>query len=362
MSIKLGNPSSEKNLQVTFFRDGGLKCSSSVIRIQPPARRCYAFIQLDKPIYKPGDTVQYRLLFLKNFATPCNINSLETYLVNPNETTIEPKKNYNKDNSDASKLLTQTGLVSDTFDLAASAVLGKWRLEIKVNGKLKEYKFFMVDEYVLPLYEVVLEVPAKISFNEGIVKIKTGAKYAFGKDVLGRANISVFLIDDNKRILTTREVNLKTTEEISFNLESDLGIHQIVKNPTIIKFDVEFQDDNAIMTKHVSTSVEVYSERKCKIEVIDKRSVNSKYVIKVIVRDFDGNLMRKSRENIIASLEGRIIGKTLVDSMATFDFDGRIQAQNAEIKFTHSNCEELVIVPAQLVMPDELYATPSTLM
>lgn len=145
------------------------------------------FIQTDKYLYKPGQTVLFRVVVinsdLKPLALPINI-------------TI-----YDRANNRIYQLFdqkNQSGVVNSHLKLSDITPLGKWRIEAKTGNSQKDV-YFEVAEYVLPKFEVKVILPSYFFINRNNpsfqkdLQITTTATYTFGKPVKGYANIRVLI-------------------------------------------------------------------------------------------------------------------------------------------------------------------------
>uniref|UniRef100_A0A8C0AEP2 Alpha-2-macroglobulin n=1 Tax=Bos mutus grunniens TaxID=30521 RepID=A0A8C0AEP2_BOSMU len=136
------------------------------------------FVQTDKPIYKPGQTVQFRI-----FSVDVNFHPLnETVsLINPKRNRIFQWPSF--------KL--QGGLSQLSFPLSVEPALGPYKVVLlKEPGKRIEHSF-EVDEYVLPKFEVQVKMPKKISFLEDEFEVSVCSLYTYGKPVRGLVTINV---------------------------------------------------------------------------------------------------------------------------------------------------------------------------
>ncbi|XP_075758604.1 ovostatin-like [Pelodiscus sinensis] len=139
------------------------------------------FIQTDKPIYKPAQTVNFRVVCLDNDFKPVQ----ETY---PLIILQDPQSNrifqwLNKK--------SKHGIVSLSFSLIQEPMLGSYQIIAERNSGDKTYHWFSVEEYVLPKFEVKLKVPKSVSFLDQELKVNVCAVYTYGQPVQGRVQLTV---------------------------------------------------------------------------------------------------------------------------------------------------------------------------
>lgn len=130
--------------------------------------KTYVKIQTDKGKYKPGDTINYRVLFLDENLKPST----------PEEEVVvyfeDPKRNRIKE---LKHLETRTGVYTGKFVLSEFANLGSWSL-IAQNGERfsDERVYFDVEKYVLPKYSIQLDATQHVSVRDGDMQIVVKAK------------------------------------------------------------------------------------------------------------------------------------------------------------------------------------------
>ena len=135
------------------------------------------FVETDKPVYKPGQDVHIRVLRLGPELKPL-----------PGEVTVEIQ------DAKGNKVYRQEaptddfGMASLTMPLSAEPNLGVWKLTAH-SGDQTAQTDVRVERYVLPKYEVVVNVPREwVLAGDGVVG-SVSAEYSFGKPVHGEVKI-----------------------------------------------------------------------------------------------------------------------------------------------------------------------------
>ncbi|KFQ32875.1 Ovostatin, partial [Mesitornis unicolor] len=139
------------------------------------------FIQTDKPIYKPGQKVLFRVVSLDTQFRPVQ----ETY---PRIVIEDPEQNKIFQWLD---VVSKHGIVQLSFPLIPEPILGSYNIIVEKKSGEREYQYFMVNEYVLPKFEVTTSVPKTISFFDEEVRVNVCASYTYGQPVQGNAQINV---------------------------------------------------------------------------------------------------------------------------------------------------------------------------
>jgi len=150
-------------------------------------KRLSIFIQTDKSLYKPGQTVLFRCIAV--------YSSLLPYKDEINVTV------YDESDNKISQWLNgvnSSGVIGQQLQLADQTPLGTWRIECSAGGNTETHKF-TVAEYVLPKFEV--DVLAQsfflVNMNQPSLQkdlyVTLKATYTYGQPVKGTANITVEL-------------------------------------------------------------------------------------------------------------------------------------------------------------------------
>ncbi|NXX46110.1 A2MG protein, partial [Tricholaema leucomelas] len=132
------------------------------------------FIQTDKPIYKPGQTVLFRIVSLNKNFRPLN--------------EVDPKRNrlYQW-----TKVELKGGLTQLFFNLTFEPMQGTYTVVAeKASGKTIQHPF-SVEEYVLPKFEVTVKMPKMITILDEKLKVTVCGLYTFGKPVPGLVSFRV---------------------------------------------------------------------------------------------------------------------------------------------------------------------------
>ncbi|NXE26284.1 A2ML1 protein, partial [Ardeotis kori] len=142
---------------------------SSKKEVMLRALRPGIFIQTDKAVYKPGQQVKFRIVSLDKDFTPSNEKD-------PNGNRIAQWQ----------EVSPQQGIVDLSLPLAAEPALGTYIIE--VEGKSHS---FSVEEYVLPKFEMTIDLPAVVLEKDEKFQMKICGRYTYGKPVQGKVQASL---------------------------------------------------------------------------------------------------------------------------------------------------------------------------
>ncbi|XP_072235418.1 alpha-2-macroglobulin-like isoform X2 [Leuresthes tenuis] len=143
------------------------------ILIEPPA--FIHIIQTDKPIYKPGQPVQFRIVSMDANFIPEDRVYKEVALQDPNSNRIAQWLD---------KAIVG-GILDLSHPIIPEAVQGSYMITALTDKGEQISHSFDIKEYVLPKYEVKVHLPNVITILDKEVMMKICGKYTYGKPVLG---------------------------------------------------------------------------------------------------------------------------------------------------------------------------------
>ncbi len=150
---------------------GRLEVSATVTRSSA------VLIETDKPIYKPGQKIEGRVVLLNSDLQPV---SGSVKLV------VQDAKGLRIAKWDLSA--DQYGIAPFSLDLASELNLGVWRV-IAESASAQSQKDIRVERYVLPRFELAVELPKTWAVVDEQVEGVVDAHYFFGKPVSGTAKL-----------------------------------------------------------------------------------------------------------------------------------------------------------------------------
>jgi len=135
------------------------------------------FVETDKPIYKPGQTMHIRMITLdpqlRPLASAVSVEVLDAKGI----------KVYKKEAT-----TDDFGMVSVDLPLSAEPNLGVWKVTA-ICGKRQAQVDVRVERYVLPKYEVTLDLAREWVLASDPIKGTVKAEYSYGKPVRGEVQI-----------------------------------------------------------------------------------------------------------------------------------------------------------------------------
>lgn len=231
-------------------------------KITYQAKSFSVLVQTDKAIYKPGDTVRFRVLVLDPNTKPLlKVDTIKVHIT-------DGKSNRIKQWNDA-KLVK--GVFESELALSSAPVLGRWLVNVEVLEKTTT-KEFEVDEYVLPKFEVTIESPGITTFKDGKVKAIVRAKYTYGKPVKGEATVSAYpdfrfhyVQPFERDVITRKTVPVDGKGSVEFELRDEIKLEGDYTRDIVIEAVVE--EELTGRKQNATTKVKIY-DRRYKMELV----------------------------------------------------------------------------------------------
>ncbi|XP_069577560.1 alpha-2-macroglobulin-like [Brachyistius frenatus] len=154
--------------------------SKEVRKVMIRVYRPMAFIQTDKPIYLPGQTVHFRVVTLDSKLRPAH----QLY----NIIAIEDAKN-----NWIGQWLNETSsskILQLSYPLNSEAHEGTYSVIVSIDGK-KTLHSFKVEKYVLPKFDVKIDAFDEISIELDEIIANVCANYTYRQPVLGSAELEI---------------------------------------------------------------------------------------------------------------------------------------------------------------------------
>ncbi|XP_028616918.1 alpha-2-macroglobulin-P [Grammomys surdaster] len=205
------------------------------------------FAQTDKPIYKPGQTVRFRVVSLDENFHPLNELIPLLYIQDPQRNRIAQWQNFN----------LETGIKQLSFPLSSEPTLGSYKVVIRTeSGRTVEHPF-SVQEFVLPKFEVRVTVPETITILEEEMNVSVCGIYTYGKPVPGHVTVNICRKYSNPSSCFGEE-SLAFCEKLSQQLDGRGCFSQLVKTKSfqLKRQEYEMQLDVNAKIQEEGTGVE----------------------------------------------------------------------------------------------------------
>ncbi|XP_067949550.1 CD109 antigen-like [Watersipora subatra] len=170
---------SSATLSVSFTdRNGQFYNSSTEINVESKAHSI--FIQTDKAMYKPSQTVNFRVIVVDSNMMP-HRGSCDVQIKDAEGNKIKRWR----------AVELESGTLTLNLELSDQPVLGDWTIKATTDQGEVEEKTISIAKYVLPKFEVTLDAPTYILVRDSQLMVTIKTKYTFGNGVDGMATVSI---------------------------------------------------------------------------------------------------------------------------------------------------------------------------
>uniref|UniRef100_A0A672YZ56 Complement component c3b, tandem duplicate 2 n=1 Tax=Sphaeramia orbicularis TaxID=375764 RepID=A0A672YZ56_9TELE len=196
----------------------------------------YIFIQTDKPIYNPGDTVRVRA-FVSDPSFKAFDSTITVDIKNPDDVVVKQ----------TSRMRAVNGIFSDTFPLSDIVNEGTWTVIAKFDHWQQNTftSHFEVKKYVLPAFNVTLTPRQSfLNLEDNQLEVEVSARYLFGEPVQGKAYVvfGVKINKDMRRLPTVKQVSDLDGGVVTLSMEEIKAaypnIRQLVGHSLYVKASV----------------------------------------------------------------------------------------------------------------------------
>ncbi|NXY18288.1 OVOS protein, partial [Atrichornis clamosus] len=139
------------------------------------------FVQTDKPIYKPGQRVRFRVVALDFNFKPVQEKFVFFFVQDPRGNRILQWQNVKSEMS----------IIQLEFPLTEEPILGNYKIIVAKKSGDKTNHSFLVEEYVLPKFDVTVTAPESLTILDSEFTVKVCGLYTYGQPVEGKVQLSV---------------------------------------------------------------------------------------------------------------------------------------------------------------------------
>lgn len=275
-------------------------------------------IRLNKPIYQPGDTVNFLVFALDYDTKPYKFNEISIDVLNSRNKKIRKISESPNDFK-----------FNSSFKIPHESGSGEWKLQVRINKTpVITRKIFRVQKEVDNRVKIFIDVPSKVSFNQREVTVKVSAKhftdmYASGEGKI-EAEFSNPWVDD---VLAESSKTFKLagpSASVSFNFIKDFGMN-FLSEDSFLNFKVSFTDDLSKNNYEESRKIELLPGGMYEIRHNNRRFLpgfDHKFTVNVFT--LDGRLIKDQAMKVSMEL-------TYSNNINNYLKDGILE--NGEVSF-----------------------------
>ncbi|XP_053305999.1 ovostatin-like [Spea bombifrons] len=166
-------------------------------------------IQMDKPVYKSGQKVQFRLISLTSELLPVKEVYPVVYLQDPSGSRLAQWVNQE----------SESGVLQMEFQLINDASPGYYTITAERQSGSSLSQGFSVEDYVSPRFDVILESENTLSVLDEVMSFNASVIYSYGKPVPG---VVTARCCKSQNVYGRRKNCYKEQGEVCFNLTGEL--------------------------------------------------------------------------------------------------------------------------------------------
>ncbi|XP_001647863.2 CD109 antigen [Aedes aegypti] len=281
-SVDVPNITSGTDCTFSAVNDGGSVMVDHMANLLLPAKTLSVFIITDKPVYKPGDILRFRVVVVDIATKP--VKHMESIVIEIIDSDGAFKREWLQ-----ARLLN--GVFEAAYRLPSVPALGIWNITATANDNGFEntkVQDFEVREYVIP--KVVLKVvPSRtLLIAEKEISLDVKAHYTFGEPVEGKLRVDLFTNPLFRRATHSVEKSFNTNVQIKFKLDRELALRDA--NFCMVSANVSLTEKLSNVTTVVTLEFPVF-RHPYKIELINP-AMNYRpgvgYTCKLSVKDHFG--------------------------------------------------------------------------
>ncbi|CAG9566895.1 unnamed protein product [Danaus chrysippus] len=305
IELDIGDPGPGKYKLVARATSGPLFASSAPLIYE--ARSFCVFVQTDKGVYQPGDTINFRVIALDKYLLPLS----GTVDVSVLDTKGSPVRQWASVNLDK-------GLFSNELLLADEPALGQWTIQVEVKGQ-KYSKHVMVADYVLPKFQMNMKVPKEVLFSEGRFNINVTARHFNGLPVKGELTISAYAVFFSGLLQPVfssparKVIEFNGQADVLYDLKTDLDLAEDAARPLVVEAVIE--EKNTLIRQNVSTRI-LLLRRPYRLQVTAPERFKPKlpYIIQIQLVNSTGETLPVSDDVVVERLwdDGAPVNKTTI--------------------------------------------------
>lgn len=236
-NVQLSVPNIDPTSDCTFsaINDGGEVVVYHVVELLIPEKTVSIFIQTDKPVYKPGDVLRFRVVVVDIETKPVtNIKTIEVLIQNKDGNSVR-HWTFAKLNK---------GIFETSYQMAATPVLGTWTITVIVNDNTianEKVQTFEVMEYVLPKFAVKVWPSKILLIKDRKISLNVDSHYTFGQRVEGKVEVKLYLDKYSKRSSHEAIQSINGNTLVEFPLKEELDVEE-ANDHTLVNMTVAVTD------------------------------------------------------------------------------------------------------------------------
>ncbi|XP_047485026.1 CD109 antigen-like isoform X1 [Penaeus chinensis] len=179
LMVPPGSSGGKYRLRLEGNELGGLTGSAftneTVLSFSP--KGATVLVQTDKPVYKQGDSVRFRVVALDT-AVKMVEDSVDVFILNPRGVLVRRWLSRQ----------CREGPVTLEFPLSSEPEYGAWTIRVEATNSFTQH-YFTVEEFYRPRFEVEVRVPSFLSADANYLEGVVVANYSSGAPISGNVTV-----------------------------------------------------------------------------------------------------------------------------------------------------------------------------
>ncbi|XP_039543526.1 pregnancy zone protein-like [Pimephales promelas] len=246
------------------------------------------FIQTDKPIYNPGQTVNFRVVTMDAKFLPLD----QMYNL------VVVEDNQKNRIGQWTNISSTDWILQLSHELNPEAQLGMYNLKAFIGEQMIS-QVFEVKKYVLPKFDVTVNTPQMYSVGDVGLKVEACAKYTYGQPVPGEALVEVcrepfsyIMAPELTRWCLNQTTEMNATGCASLTVDTSMFFNtkyeNKMKDTLLVNVNVTEEGTDVMMSKSATVSITFEVGKVTFVDLPDHFDPGSMINGKISVSRFDG--------------------------------------------------------------------------
>ncbi|XP_077058469.1 alpha-2-macroglobulin-like protein 1 [Siphateles boraxobius] len=247
------------------------------------------FIQTDKPIYNPGQTVNFRVVTMDAKFVPLDQRYNFVVVEDHNNNRIGQWTNVS----------STSWILQLSHKLNPEAPIGMYTLKAFIGDQMVSH-VFEVKKYVLPKFDVTVKTPQMYSVADVGLKVEACAKYTYGQPVPGQALVEVcrdpfpyVVVPDLTRRCLKKTAKMNATGCASLTVDTSVffgtRFENNMQDTFVVSVNVTEEGTDVVMSKSATVSITFEVGKVMFLDVPEYFEPGSMINGKISVSRFDGS-------------------------------------------------------------------------
>ncbi|XP_067226482.1 alpha-2-macroglobulin-like protein 1 [Chanodichthys erythropterus] len=246
------------------------------------------FIQTDKPIYNPGQMVNFRVVTMDAKFVPLD----QMYNL------VVVEDNNNNRIGQWTNVSSTRWILQLSHELNPEAQIGMYTLSAFIGDRMIS-QVFEVKKYVLPKFDVAVNTPQTYSVADVGLKVDACAKYTYGQPVPGQALVEVCRdpfpyveVPDITRQCLRKTMKMNATGCASLTIDTaeffNTKFENNMQDSFLVNVNVTEEGTDVVMSKSATVSITFEVGKVTFLDLLDYFEPGSAINGKITVSRFDG--------------------------------------------------------------------------